>query len=58
MSRPALGRLKPEHLTDKLALAQKIMREGILQQSNGADYWQEALILEIDPIGGMMGDPI
>lgn len=58
MSRPALGRLKPEHLSDKLALAQKVMREGILQQSNGADYWQEAIVVEIDPIGGMMGDPL
>lgn len=55
--RPALGRLKPEHLQDKLSLAQKVMREGILQQSNGADYWQEAVVVEIDPIGGMMSDP-
>ncbi len=58
MSRPALGRLKPEHLSNKLALAQKVMREGILQQSNGSDYWQEAIVVEIDPIGGMMGDPL
>ena len=57
MSKPALGRLKPEHLKDKLALTQKVIREGILQQSYGSDYWQEALVVEIDPIGGMMGDP-
>lgn len=55
--RPVLGRLKPEHLQNRLALSQKVIREGILQQSNGADYWQEAVVVEIDPIGGMMGDP-
>lgn len=56
-NKPVLGRLKPKQLNDNLSLAKKVMREGLLQQSYGADFFQEAIVVDIDPIGGMFSEP-
>lgn len=56
-NKPVLGRLQPNKLKNPLSLAKKVMREGVLQQSFGADFLQEAIVVDIDPIGGMFSEP-
>ncbi len=58
MSNPVLGRIKQDQAKDKLALTQKLLREQALKQGYGSDFIQEAIVVEIDPIGGMLSDPL
>lgn len=52
-----LGPIKPSNTKNPLSIVQKVVREGILKQSTGAPMFQEAVVVEIDPIGGMFSDP-
>lgn len=56
MSKPVLGGMTRIILQDPLKVAQKIGKEQILAQSGGADFYQVAVVVQIDPIGGQFGD--
>ena len=57
MARPVLGPLNEATLKDPLAVIRKINREQVLKQGGGFDFYQLAVVVEIDPVGGLFSDP-
>lgn len=56
MAKPILGGFTRNILQDPLKVAQTIGKEQVLKQSGGADFYQVAVVVQIDPIGGQFGD--
>lgn len=54
---PILGPFNEATLADPLKIAKKIGRESLLQQSEGAGLFEQAVVVEIDEVGGLFGNP-
>jgi hypothetical protein len=49
------GNLTPNTLNSPLMTDKRLAREQLLNQSKGEDFFQAAIVLEIDPVGGLFG---
>ena len=52
----AIGPFNESTLQDPLKVGRKIDRNALLNLSTGADFIQSAVVVEIDPVGGLFGD--